>query len=110
MTASDIVFMIKENISVTSNTSDSIEISSPNAQIKENVALNPTLVYVKESDTWVLNEGNKVIMYDDTTKIEFSKVTITGDKELPGCPLEVIDKETGKVMDKWISAENTHIV
>ena len=51
-----------------------------------------------------------MIMYDDTTKIKFSKVTITGDKELPGCQLEVIDKETGKVMDKWISAENTHIV
>lgn len=109
-TASDIVFMIKENISVTSNTTNSIEISSPNIQIRENVALNPTLVYVKENDTWRLSEGNKVIMYDDTTKVEFSKVTITGDKELPGCQLEVIDKDTGTVMDRWISTENTHIV
>lgn len=110
VTASDIIFMIKENISVTSNTTNSIEISSSNTQIRENVALNPTLVYVKENDTWRLSEGNEVIMYDDTTKVEFSKVTITGDKELPGCQLEVIDKETGKIMDKWISTENTHIV
>lgn len=110
VTASDIVFIVKENISVTSNTTDSTELSSSNTHIKENVASNPTLVYVKENDIWVLNEGNKVIMYDDTTKIEFSKVTITGDKELSGCQLEVIDKDTGTVMDRWISTENTHIV
>ena len=49
-------------------------------------------------------------MYDDTTKIEFSKTEITGEKEIPGCELEVTDKETGRIMDKWTSSKDKHIV
>lgn len=49
-------------------------------------------------------------MYDDTTKVEFSKTDITGDKEVPGCELEVTDKETGKVMDQWTSTKHKHVI
>src|SRR5699024_6215342 len=35
------------------------------------------------------------------------KTDITGDKELPGAKLQVIDEE-GNVVDKWTSTENTH--
>lgn len=49
-------------------------------------------------------------MYDDTTKVEFSKTNITGEKEVPGCELEVTDKETGEVTDHWISTKYKHVV
>lgn len=49
-------------------------------------------------------------MYDDTTKVEFSKTDITGDKEVPGCELEVTDNETGKVMDQWTSTKHKHVI
>ena len=52
-----------------------------------------------EAGNYVDSGSNQVVMYDDTTKVEFSKTDITGEKEVPGCELEVTDKETGKVMD-----------
>lgn len=44
---------------------------------------------------------------NDTTVVEFSKTDITGQKELEGAKLTVIDKE-GKVIDTWTSGEKTH--
>ena len=53
------------------------------------------------------NEAGKVTMVDDTTKVKISKQTITGDKELPGAFLQVLDKN-GKVIDSWISGDTPH--
>lgn len=50
-----------------------------------------------------------VHMVDDSTKVSFSKTDITGEKELPGCRLEVKDK-TGKVVDKWTSTKKVHMI
>lgn len=44
---------------------------------------------------------------NNTTIVEFSKQDITGDKELEGAKLSVID-EKGKVVDTWVSTKNTH--
>lgn len=44
---------------------------------------------------------------NDTTITEFSKTDITGQKELEGAKLTVIDKD-GNVIDTWISGEVTH--
>ena len=55
-------------------------------------------------------EVQSVKMEDDTTKIQFSKTSITDGKELPGCQMKVTDKETGKVMDEWTSTKNSHMV
>lgn len=63
-----------------------------------------------ENGTYVDCNSNKVVMYDDTTKVEFSKTDITGEKEVPGCELEVTDKETGKVMDQWTSTKHKHVI
>lgn len=63
-----------------------------------------------ENGNYVDSNSNKVVMYDDTTKVEFSKTDITGDKEVPGCELEVTDKETGKVMDQWTSTKHKHVI
>ncbi|MCR0130322.1 LPXTG cell wall anchor domain-containing protein [[Clostridium] innocuum] len=41
-------------------------------------------------------------------EMEFSKVDITNNEELEGAKLQVIDKETGKVIDKWISTKEPH--
>ena len=63
-----------------------------------------------ENGNYVDSNNNKVVMYDDTTKVEFSKTDITGEKEVPGCELEVTDKETGKVMDQWTSTKHKHVI
>ena len=49
-------------------------------------------------------------MYDDTTKLEFSKTDITNGRELPGCHMQVTEKDTGVVMDEWVSSEESHII
>ena len=69
-----------------------------------------TQVFVKNGDEYIETNPNKVVMYDDTTKVEFSKTNITGEKEVPGCELEVTDKETGEVMEQWTSTKYKHIV
>lgn len=69
-----------------------------------------TKVLVKNGDNFNENIDNQVIMYDDTTKIELSKTDITNGKELPGCHIQVTDKDTGKVMDEWVSSEQSHVI
>ena len=69
-----------------------------------------TRVIVKNGDSFTENVDNQVIMYDDTTKIEFSKTDITNEKELPGCHMQVTAKDTGKVMDEWVSSRQSHVI
>lgn len=69
-----------------------------------------TRVLIKNGDSFNENIDNLVIMYDDTTKIEFSKTDITNGKELPGCHMQVTDKDTGKIMDEWVSSEQSHVI
>ena len=69
-----------------------------------------TRVLVKNGDSFTENVYNQVIMYDDTTKIEFSKTDITNGKELPGCNMQVTDKDTGKIMDEWVSSRQSHVI
>ena len=69
-----------------------------------------TEVFIKKGEDFVAANLNKVVMYDDTTKIEFSKTDITGEKEVADCELEVTDKETGKIMDSWTSTKYKHVV
>ena len=44
---------------------------------------------------------------NDTTMFEFSKKSVTGDDELEGAKLSVID-ENNKVVDTWTSTKSTH--
>lgn len=69
-----------------------------------------TKVLVKNGDSFNENIDNQVVMYDDTTKIEFSKTDITNGKELPGCHMQVTDKDTGKVIDEWVSSRQSHVI
>lgn len=43
-------------------------------------------------------------------EMEFSKVDETSVKELAGATIEIVDKETNEVVDKWVSDETSHNV
>lgn len=44
------------------------------------------------------------------TEMEFSKVGETGTEELEGAKLQVIDKESGSVVNEWISGKEPHTI
>lgn len=48
-----------------------------------------------------------VEMLNQPTETEVSKKDITGDNELPGAGLKVVDKD-GNVIDEWVSGEKPH--
>lgn len=47
---------------------------------------------------------------NEPTVMEFSKVDFATEKELAGATITVTDKETGIVVDKWISTNEPHII
>ena len=50
---------------------------------------------------------DKVNMTDDITKVSVTKYDITGEKEISGAKLQVIDSE-GNIIDEWISSDVAH--
>ncbi len=69
--------------------------------------LNNTIYQVEvkqDGDILVIECENK------PTEMIFSKVDETGVKELPGATIQIIEKETGKIIDEWVSTEDSHIV
>lgn len=46
---------------------------------------------------------------NETTIVEISKTDITGEKEIVGATLRVLDKDNN-VIDKWVSTEKSHII
>ena len=46
---------------------------------------------------------------NDTTMFEFPKKSVTGDDELEGAELQVVD-EDGNIIDKWTSTKEAHVV
>lgn len=77
----------------------------------DGLVLNDTICDVKfekkDNTTKVYTETRDV--KNDTTLIEVSKTTITGEQELPGAELSIIDKE-GNVIDSWTSGNKTHTI
>ena len=61
----------------------------------------------KDVTTKVYNETREIV--NDTTLIEVSKQDITGEKELEGAKLSVIDSN-GKVVDSWTSTNKPHSI
>lgn len=60
-------------------------------------------------DDWKLLDNSTVIMRDDITKVQISKVNITTGKELPGAELVIRDKDDNEI-DRWISGEEPHYI
>ena len=59
----------------------------------------------KDTTTKIYTESREII--NDTTLVEFSKTDITGQKELEGAKLSVID-ENNNIIDSWTSGKETH--
>ena len=60
-------------------------------------------------DDWKLLDDATVIMRDDITKVQISKVDIATGKELPGAELTITDKD-GKEIDRWVSSDTPHYI
>ena len=69
----------------------------------------PGYAYAKDVPFTVSQTGEEdvVIMIDDPTHVIFPKMAATGNEQLPGNHLSVID-ELGNVVDSWISGEQPH--
>ena len=48
-------------------------------------------------------DGKTVLVKDEALTVKIDKTDITGDKEVPGATIEVVDKETGRTVDTWTS-------
>ena len=55
-------------------------------------------------------ESGSIMVENDFTKIQISKQDATTGKELPGAELELIRKDSGKIIDKWTSGEEPHYI
>lgn len=68
--------------------------------------------YATASDvTFTVNaDGSptKIVMKDEITKVDISKVDATNEKEIEGAKLTLADKETGKVVESWTSKKEPH--
>ena len=76
----------------------------------------------KQVDGYVLNdtiyqvevkENNNILIItceNKPTEMEFSKVGEIGTDELPGAKIQIIDKETGKIIEEWVSTKEPHII
>ena len=69
-----------------------------------------TLVAILQGQNMTLQTDNIVRMADDTTKVEISKTDITGSGEIPGCELEIREKDTDTVVEQWTSTEEKHVI
>ena len=48
-------------------------------------------------------DGNTVLVKDEALTVKIDKTDITGDKEVPGATIEVVEKETGRTVETWTS-------
>ena len=55
-------------------------------------------------------EEGSLTLENDYTKLQISKQDATTGKELPGAELELKNKDTGKIIDKWTSGEEPHYI
>lgn len=117
---------VEFNLSTNKDMSDIISTAeTDNDGIASFVDLELGVYYIQESkqlDGYVLNDHiYKVEVTADgdvlqincenkPTEMIFSKVGETGTEELPGAVLQVIEKETGTVIDEWTSAEESHVI
>ena len=60
-------------------------------------------------EEWELLDDATVIMKDDITRIQISKVDIATGKELPGAELVIKDKD-GNTVAQWVSEDKAHYI
>lgn len=67
-----------------------------------------TMAAIMDGLNMIRQNDNTIRMVDDTTKVEVSKTEITGSDEICGCELEISEKESGTVIDSWVTTEEKH--
>ena len=79
------------------------------SQTLEGLVLNEKRYEIKftQKDTITKFYEKKLEIENETTLVEFSKKSITGEDELPGAKLTVLD-ENGNVIDSWTSTTETY--
>ena len=65
---------------------------------------------IAEEIEFIAGHNEKITMKDEITEMVFSKVDITTGKELEGATIQIIDKETNKMIEEWISTKEPHII
>jgi len=66
-------------------------------------------VYVLNNGEWINTESDTLVMYDDITKVEFSKQDITTGKEIAGAKLAVKDSDDN-LLFTWVTGQNKFVV
>ena len=66
------------------------------------------VVFTQEDTIQKVYIENKNIV-NDTTLVEISKTDITGEKELEGAELTVLD-ESNNIIDSWVSSSTPHTI
>ncbi len=66
-------------------------------------------VIFEQTDTTTKEYTVNLNIKNETTCIEISKTDITGEKELPGAKLSILD-EKGNVIDSWTSTDKAHTI
>ena len=61
----------------------------------------------EQGDTTLLFEQE---VFNTAARIQVSKQDLTNGREIPGATLRIVEKETGKIVDTWISEEIPHTV
>ena len=77
-----------------------IETSAPNGYV------------ISEKVEFTVNLDNTIThveMLDKTTKVQISKKAITGEDELPGAVMQVLDKDNN-IIDQWTSGSEPHMI
>lgn len=54
-------------------------------------------------------EVQKVAMKDDHTKVEITKTDITGEEEIEGAALQILDQD-GNIVEEWTSGKEPHLI
>lgn len=69
----------------------------------------PGFAYAEDVKFTVSEDGSVdvVVMEDKPTAVSITKTDITGEQEVPGCRLRLVD-ETGQLIDQWVSVEQPH--
>ena len=63
-----------------------------------------------EKTTTTVSEEGVLLVEDTITSVKISKVDIADGEELEGATIQLIDKETGEVVEEWTSTNEAHEV
>lgn len=68
----------------------------------------PKPVFAYEPLDQIEATKDEISINNIVTKTEFSKKAVTGDDELEGATLQIKEKDSGNIIDTWVSGKNTH--